>query len=53
MQMDEFICQRNIEHFRKLLATMQDDAQRRLLLELLAAEEAKLWSPMPKNRYDC
>ena len=40
--MDEFVCRRNIEYYQKLLAAMQDGAERRLVLELLAAEEAKL-----------
>ena len=32
----------NVEHYRKLLASEIDDAKRRTVTELLAAEEAKL-----------
>ena len=40
--MDKFDARPNIEHYRKLLATEQDDTRRRELLRLLAEEEAKL-----------
>ena len=36
------IARLNIQHFRKLLAQETDDAKRRVLLGLLAEEEAKL-----------
>jgi len=40
--MDRFVARLNIEHFRKQLATEQDETRRRELLRLLAEEEAKL-----------
>jgi len=40
--MDKFVARLNIAHYRKLLATEQDDTKRRELLRLLAGEEAKL-----------
>jgi hypothetical protein len=42
----------NIEHYRKLLANEPDEARRRELFRLLAAEEAKLATledPPPKS----
>ena len=39
--MERFVHRQNIEHFRKLLAETTDEVQRRLLLKLLAEEEAK------------
>jgi hypothetical protein len=39
--MERFICQKNIEHFRELLASVTDTAQRRTILQLLAEEEAR------------
>lgn len=39
--MERFIHRQNIEHYRKLLAEATDEAQRRVLLKLLAEEEAK------------
>jgi len=40
--MDKFVARLNIEHYRKLLATEQDEAKRRELLRLLAEEEVRL-----------
>ncbi len=40
--MDKTIARLNIEHFRKRLAEVVDERERRKLTELLAAEEAKL-----------
>jgi hypothetical protein len=40
--MQEFVRRKNIERYRKLLSETQDEAQSRLLLELLAKEEAML-----------
>ena len=40
--MDEFIAKLNIEHFKKKLATETDPSKKKLLLTLLAEEEAKL-----------
>jgi hypothetical protein len=39
--MEEFVHCENLKIFRKRLALVKDDAQRRLLLRLLAEEEAK------------
>jgi hypothetical protein len=44
--MQDFIHQMNLEHYRKLLAVTQDEAERKLLLKLLAEEKAK--EPPPK-----
>jgi len=49
--MQNFIHQKNLEHFRKLLAQTQDTAERERLLKLLAEEEAK--EPPPNLRNDC
>ena len=40
--MDKTIARLNIEHYRRKLATEQDEAKRLTLLRLLAKEEAKL-----------
>lgn len=40
--MDRTVARLNIEHFRKQLAEELDDGKRRILLRLLAEEEAKL-----------
>ena len=40
--MEKFIAGQNIKHFRKLLATTLDDAQRLVVLSLLQREESKL-----------
>jgi hypothetical protein len=40
--MEEFIHRENLEIFRRQLALAKDDAQRQLLLKLLAEEEAKV-----------
>jgi hypothetical protein len=46
--MERFFSQRNIERYRRMLANPRDEAQRRLILKLLAEEEAKLReSPSP------
>jgi len=39
---DKFVARANIDHFRKQLAEETDEAKRRVLLRLLAEEEAKL-----------
>ncbi len=38
---ERFIRRKNIEHYRKLLAETADEAERRLIEKLLAAEEAR------------
>jgi len=40
--MDEAIIHLNIARFRKLLATVTDERQQNVILQLLAEEEAKL-----------
>ncbi len=40
--MDKFVARQNIQHYREKLATEMDEERRRLLLRLLADEEAKL-----------
>jgi hypothetical protein len=40
--MDKTVARLNVEHYRRLLAVEYDEARRRLLLRLLAEEEAKL-----------
>ena len=40
--MEEFIRRKNIDHFRHLLAKTTDEAERKILLGLLAQEEATL-----------
>jgi len=40
--MDEIIARLNIEHFRRKLAEEVDEVRRRMLMQLLAEEEAKL-----------
>ena len=41
---DKTVARLNIEHYRRLLATETDETRRRMLLQLLAEEEAKLKS---------
>ncbi len=48
--MQEFVRQQNLEHYRKLLTKAVDEAERRLLLKLLAEEEAK--EPRPSGAKD-
>ena len=40
--MERFFSEKNIERYRRMLADLRDEAQRRLILKLLAEEEAKL-----------
>ena len=42
--MDRFIAQANIEHYRRLLTTEDNEQKRQSILKLLAVEEAKLRS---------
>lgn len=42
--MDRYISQKNIEHFRALLSSVTDGEQRRIILQLLAEEEARQFS---------
>jgi hypothetical protein len=45
--MEDFVHRENLKIFRRQLAQVKDDAQRRLLLRLLAEEEAK--APVAKR----
>ena len=47
--MDRFIAESNIEHFKGLLATEQNEARRQSILRLLADEEGKLRSIRQKE----
>ncbi len=40
--MEEFVCQKNIEHYRKLLETRTAETGRREIVRLLAAEQDRL-----------
>ncbi len=40
--MQRFFNQKNIERYRKMLENPRDEAQRRIILKLLAEEEAML-----------
>jgi hypothetical protein len=44
--MQEFIHRKNLENYRMLLAGKLDETQRKLLLRLLAEEEAKELPPL-------
>ena len=48
-----FIRRKNIENYRKLLAATTNDAERKVLLKLLAEEEAKEPSPKLRQRDVC
>lgn len=43
--MQDFVHQKNLEHYRKLLAQTTDEAERRILLRLLKVESAKEKAP--------
>jgi hypothetical protein len=45
-RVQEFIHRKNLDHYRRLLADKPDEAQRVLLLRLLAEEEAKELPPL-------
>jgi hypothetical protein len=45
-RVQEFIHRKNLDHYRRLLADEPDEAQRALLLQLLAEEEAKELPPL-------
>ena len=48
--MDRTVARLNIEHYRRLLAVETDEARRRVLVRLLAEEEAKLTDPKPPEK---
>ena len=47
--MDKFIHRHNLENYRKQLAETKDEAQRRVLMKLVAEEEAKDPSTAQEN----
>ena len=51
--MDKFIHRHNLENYRKQLAETKDEAQRRVLMKLVAEEEeeAKDRSPAQENAF--
>lgn len=46
---DATIARLNIEHFKSLLATETDETKRKMIIRLLAEEEAKLWAVTAKK----
>ncbi len=46
--MERFFSQKNIERYHKMLANPRDEDQRRIILKLLAEEEAKLKEHAPQ-----
>ena len=50
--MDRTVARLNIEHFRKQLAEEKDEAKRRMLVQLLAEEEAKLAAIEARSKKD-
>jgi hypothetical protein len=47
--MERLFSQKNIERYRRMLANPRDDAQRRVILKLLAEEEATLKEPQAND----
>ena len=49
--MDKIVARLNIEYLRKKLATETDDAKRKIIIRLIAEEEAKVLAlgPPPKR----
>jgi len=47
--MDKTVAHYNVEHYRRLLAQETDETRRKMLLRLLAEEEAKLADTKPKD----
>ena len=45
--MERFFGQKNIERYRRMLANPRDEAQRRIILKLLAEEESELKEHAP------
>jgi hypothetical protein len=48
--MKRFVAEQNIEHFRRVLATELGEQRRQCVLQLLAEEEAKLYSIEDEER---
>jgi hypothetical protein len=47
--MERLFSQKNIERYRRMLDNPRDHAQRRIILKLLAEEEAKLRGVAPQG----
>jgi hypothetical protein len=47
--MERLFSKKNIERYRRMLANPRDDAQRRVILKLLAEEEATLKEPQAND----
>ena len=48
--MDRTVARLNIERYRQMLATETDEARRKVLLRLLAEEEAKIGEAKPDGK---
>jgi hypothetical protein len=48
--MERFFSERNIERYRRMVANPRDEAQRRMILKLLAEETAKLREEIAQAR---
>ena len=48
--MDKTVARLNIEHYRKSLATEQDETKRQTLMRLLAEEQSKLVALDPPEK---
>jgi len=48
--MERFVARHNIEHYRELLKTLTDPAQRRMIEKLLVEEEQKLKDAEAKSQ---
>jgi hypothetical protein len=48
--MDKSVARLNIEHYRRSLATEQDETKRQTLMHLLAEEQAKLAALDPPEK---
>lgn len=49
--MEQFVRRANIAHFRQLLEKTTNDAERALILKLLAEEEAKISQPQSPGSF--
>jgi hypothetical protein len=47
---ERLVSERNIERYRRMLANPRDEVQRRIILELLAEEEAQLKERAPQGQ---
>ena len=48
--MDRSVARLNVDRYRRLLAAETDEVRRRVLLRLLAEEEAKITDPRPPEK---